>query len=317
VKATSVRNPVTGVDYLWPKAQQKIVTTDQRRVSTQVIPGADGVQSQYGLNPFPRGGTQLTISFRVTPHQNRTTFDALRSALNLAVDHGLPQRLTFTDDSGAFWYATGYLTGKNLEANQDQQWFADWSISYLLEDPLAYGAVDGINAWGQTGLKWGDVGLKWGATPHSYDLTNTTVNFTVSNPLATANTEDAIFMFSGQWGPTSAAVANGTGNFVVVNTSIIDLNTGSPVYFYVSDTVPTGYTYQVDCGSAGVYKTNSSASPPISTPMLGTLGKLPTQFGYMRFRPGDNLMIAYINGVALSPLNGKLVVSWKPKLSLS
>jgi hypothetical protein len=315
--ASTVRNPITGIDYLWPTAQQKVATTDQRRVSTQIIPGADGVQSQYGLNPFPRGATQVTISFRVTPRQHGTTFDRLRRTLNLAIDHGLPQRLQFTDDDGNFWFATGWLTGKNLEANQDQQWFADWSVSYLLEDPLAYGQLAGVNAWGQVGLKWGATGLKWGVTPHSYALTSSSISFTIPNPLATADTSDPIFTFTGQWGPTSAAVANGTGYFLVENTSIIDLNTGSPVYFYVTDTVPTGYSYQIDCGSGGVYKTNSLSSPPVATPMIGTLQKLASQFGYMRIRPGDNNFVVGIGGAPLATLNGNVVVSWKPKYSLS
>jgi hypothetical protein len=304
-----VRNPITGVDYVWPKAKQKIATTDQRRVSTQVIPGADGVQSQYGLNPFPRGETQVTISFRVTPRQKGTTFDALRNALNLAVDHGLPQELSFLDDNNVLWYATGWLVAKNLEANEDQQWFADWSVTYLLEDPLAYGKQPGFNAWGQPGLKWGQPGLKWGNLATTYALTSSSQQYTIANPLATADTTDMIFNFSGQWGPVDAAVADGSGFFAVQNTSIVDLNTGAPITFWVVDNMHTGEKYQIDCGSSGTYKG--------ATPVIGTLRKDIRQYGHMRFRPGDNVLSFVVSGSALSPATGSVTIGWKPKKSLS
>jgi hypothetical protein len=321
--ATSVRNPVTGVDYLWPRAKQKVTATDQRRVSIQHVPGADGAMSQYGLNPFPRGETMVTISFRVTPRARGTTFDALRTLLNLAVDHGLPQRLTFTDDAGNPWFATGYLTGKNLDYDENQQWFADWSLTFLLEDPLAQGPVAGVNTWGQTGLKWGDTGLKWGATPHSVALTAASVQYVLANPIATAETRDMVFTFTGAWG-SSIGQPNNNGYFTVYNLDIIDLSTAAPVQFTVPDNIPAGYTYQIDCGSGGVYKTNSLASPPIAQPQIAAsdglpmLRKPPMQLGYMRFRPqGNNTLQFTIAGPPLGTLNGKVVISWRPKLTLS
>jgi hypothetical protein len=320
MKLYAVRNPVTNVDYIWPLARQRVQVSDQRRVSLQHIPGADGAQSQYGLLPFPRGETYVSITFRVTPKQRGTTFFALRSALNLAIDHGLPQRLTFVDDNNQTWFATGWLMDKSLEYNEDQQWFADWTVKYVLEDPIAYAPDPSVIHWGDTGMKWGAAGRKWGESPHTTALTSTYVPLTIANPTGVAETNDAIFTITGPWGPAISDPTGAAGNMAVINTSIIDIGTGYYVYFVIADNVPAGHSMIVDIGAGGMTKNTLDGSGNIIavTNERDRLVKLDLQASFFRLRGGgDNNLVFSINGTPMATLNGKVLVGWRPKLPLA
>jgi hypothetical protein len=316
----AVRNPVTNLDYLWPLAHQRVQVSDTRRVSLQHIPGADGAQSQYGLLPFPRGETYVSITFRITPKAHGTTFGSLRNALNLAIDHGLPQRLTFIDDNKLIWYATGWLIDKSLEYDEDQQWFADWTIKYVLEDPLAYTPDPNVIHWGDIGLKWGAPGRTWGETPHATALTSTFAAMTIPNPNGVAETRDPIFTFTGQWGPATPAPTGDNGYIIVENTSIIDIGTASPVYFVIYDNIPAGHTIVVDIGAGGMTKNTLDGSGNIIavTNDRDKLAKPDLQGGYFRLRGGgDNNIVFAIGGAPLSILNGNVRVGWRPKMPLA
>jgi hypothetical protein len=320
VKLYSVRSPITNVDYLWPLAKQRVQVSDARRVSLQHIPGADGAQSQYGLMPFPRGETYVTVTFRVTPKAHGTTFTALRNALNIAIDHGIPQQLTFIDDNGLTWFAQGWLIDKSLDYNEDHQWFADWTIKFVLEDPLAYGPNPNVITWGQAGLKWGAAGRKWGESPHTVPLTTASVALTISNPNATAETRDPIFTFTGQWGPATPYPTGDNGYIVVYNTSIIDIGTGTYIYFVLYDNIPAAHSLIVDIGAGGVVKNTLDGGGSIVAVQneMDKIAKPDLQYGYFRLRAGgDNNLIFAIAGATLAPLNGKVLVSWRPKFALA
>jgi hypothetical protein len=140
---------------------------------------------------------------------------------------------------------------------------------------------------------------------------------TIPNPNATAETRDMVFTFTGPYGPASPGAS---GNIAVANFSIFDLNTNGPVYFVLYDNILAGHSLIVDIGVSGVVKTTLDGSGHIigSTSVLGVLDKDKRQFGLMRFRAqGDNALVISINGTPLGTLNGKLLVSWRPKASLA
>jgi hypothetical protein len=305
-----VINPRDGSQYTFGKRRAHLTVQDSRRSGTITIPGISGGRDVYGTLPFPKDVVLLTYEWLVTPQRESTTFDALRDALNWAVDHGRPQKIYLRLDDGSYRTVIGKLRGKNLDVTKQSRYAATWSVTWELTKTEMAAAANLPGQWGGlnpdgTIVKWGQAGRKWGAVGEQFSLTLASFTHTLHNPDATADTTDLSLTLTGPYGPAGTP-ALGVNYIAISNLNKAAFVNGVPPTIYLAVSLPTtNDKATVDFGKRFIAVNGVSS--------WALLGRPPGQLGWLRLTRGDNPLLITIVGTPLGTLNGKATLFWTPQ----
>ena len=294
----SVVNPITTASYTFPRAQIALSVPNERRNPTFIVPGGGGPINPKGQSPFDREVNIISYQFLVTPRHDHETFDDARDAFLRAVDHGLPQTLTFLTDSGATWRIDGVLLRNPLKVGVASPFAETFRVDWVVQSDYLKTVSPNAVVYGH-GHKYGTTGLKYGSSFVSYPLTTTPAALiAIDNSAsgATAPTSDSVFSFVGPYGPLVPSEAS----FIAVTC------VESTTTFWIPTTLQAGETLLVDLAARRVLKNGQ--------PIFGLLRRPSGQQNYMSFVAyAINHVSVYITGTPLASLNGTLTIKWNPK----
>jgi hypothetical protein len=297
MELVSAIHPVTRAVYTFPRAQAHLTAPNARKNPVFVVPGGGGPINPKGSAPFDRDVNIITYQFRVVPRQSGQTFTDARNAFLQAIDHGLPQQLTFVDDNGRTWLMRAALTGDPLDFGTQSDLYADFQVSWVaLSDLLSSNAAPGAIIYGHT-VKYGHT-AKYGASFPSYALTAASVTIPLDNSAAgaTAPTTDAVVSITGPWGAAAPSATN------AITVSCLESGTS----FSLAINLLAAETLLVDLASRRVLKNG--------LPIFGLLTRPPLQRTWLDFLPNSvNHVTVAFTGTPLATLNGSVQLKWKPK----
>jgi hypothetical protein len=290
-------HPVTRAVYTFPRAQAHLTAPNGRKNAVFIVPGGGGPINPKGSAPFDRDVNIITYQFRVVPRQSGQTFTDARDAFLQAIDHGLPQQLTFIDDHGRTWLMRAALTGDPLDFGTQSDLFADFQVSWVaLSDLLESNAAPGAVLFGH-GFKYGH-NKKYGGSFPSTALTASSVTLTIDNSAtgATAATSDAVLSLVGSYGTSAPNEAQ------YLSVTCVESQTS----FWLPINLTAGETLLVDLRTRRVLKNGQPIFALMRRPLL--------QRTWLDLLPNTvNHIVIGFTGPPLATLNGAVQVKWKPK----
>jgi hypothetical protein len=297
MELVSAIHPVTRAVYTFPKAQAHLTAPNARKNPVFIVPGGGGPINPKGNAAFDRDINVISYQFRVFPTHAGQTFTDARDAFLQAIDHGLPQQLTFVDDNSRTWLMRAALTGDPLDFGTQSDLYADFQVTWVaLSDLLASNAAPGAVLFGH-GFKYGH-NKKYGASFPSFALTSSAVAITLDNSAtgATASTTDPVLSFTGPYGSS----APGETQFIYFYCAESGTESWLPINLLA------GETLLLDFASRRVLKNG--------VPIFGLLRRLPNQRTYLELLPNtvNHLTIGFL-GPPLPTLAGSVQIKWKPK----
>jgi hypothetical protein len=297
VELVSSIHPVTRAVYQFPKVQAHLTAPNARKNPVFIVPGGGGPINPKGSSSFDRDVNIITYQFRVFPTQAGQTFTDARDAFLQAIDHGLPQQLTFVDDNGRTWLMRVALTGDPLDFGTQSDLFADFQVTWVaLSDLLESNAAPGAVLFGH-GFKYGH-NKKYGGSFPSYPLNGTTVIIPLDNTAtgATATTTDMTISMTGPYGPSAPNEAQ----YISVTCQESATSFWLPINLLVGDTL------LVDLRTRRVLKNGQPIFTLMRRPLL--------QRTWLDLLPNTvNHIVIGLTGTPLATLAGSVTLKWKPK----